>query len=206
MRQFLYPHSCLKFDKCDERHCAETTSTSLATQTIALDVPTQEQVVNKNSVILGWGAILVATTKVTNDWSEHAIALLRPPRNGKMRSLSGDIALRAKGCSLSRHQHRVFEAPPPAPPTLETPPLAKWSLSRRPKLPMRPWNNRESQRGERSIQKRLKLRTAVAAAAVQAQPTLEWGWWMCVRFSVEIPMGPRGNLTHVRSKMPVRRK
>ena len=40
---------------------------------------------------------------------------------------------------------------------------------------MRPWNNRERQKVEGSIQKRLKLQTAVAAAAVKAQPTLKMG-------------------------------
>ena len=53
------PHLCLKFDKCDERRCAELTLSKLDTQTIALDVPTQEQVVNKrwiiqNSAVPAW--------------------------------------------------------------------------------------------------------------------------------------------------------
>ena len=76
--------------------------------------------------------------------------------------------------------------PPPAPPPLEEIEMTD----------VQPSNNRESQRGEGSIQKYLKPRTAVAvaAAAVKAQPTLKWDWWMCVRFSVEIPRGLRGNL------------
>ena len=45
----LQPHEAipwyLNFDKCDERHCAEPTLSGLDTETIALDVPTQEQVV-----------------------------------------------------------------------------------------------------------------------------------------------------------------
>ena len=45
----LQPHAAvplyLNFDKCDERHCAEPTLSGLDTQTIALDVPTQERVV-----------------------------------------------------------------------------------------------------------------------------------------------------------------
>ena len=58
-KQFLCLHWYLNFDKCHERHGAELTSNSLATQTIALDVPTQEQVVNKQwiiqiSVVLAW--------------------------------------------------------------------------------------------------------------------------------------------------------
>ena len=59
MRQFLHLHQCPKFGKCDERHCAGLTLSSLATQTIALDVQMQEQVVNKrwiiqNSVVPEW--------------------------------------------------------------------------------------------------------------------------------------------------------
>ena len=58
-QQFLYFHWRLKFDKCDERRLAELTSSNLDTQTIALDVPMQEQVVNKrwiiqNIVVLAW--------------------------------------------------------------------------------------------------------------------------------------------------------
>ena len=53
---------------------------------------------------------------------------------------------------------------------------------------MRPSNNRENERGDGSIQKCLKLRTAAAvAAAVKAEPTLKWAWWTCVQFSVTIP-------------------
>ena len=51
MWQFLYLHWCLNFDKCDERHCAEPTSSGLAAQTIALDVQMQEQVVIKRWII-----------------------------------------------------------------------------------------------------------------------------------------------------------
>ena len=62
----LQPHAavplhpwCLNFDKCDERHCAELTLSSLVTQTVAQDVQMHEQVVNKrwnvqNSVIPAW--------------------------------------------------------------------------------------------------------------------------------------------------------
>ena len=61
--------------------------------------------------------------------------------------------------------------------------------NRRPKCLMRQSNNRESERGAGSIQKRLKPRKAVAvpAAAVKAQPTLKWVYWICVRFSLKIP-------------------
>ena len=57
--EFLCLHLCPNFDRCDERRCAELTLSSLATQTIALDVPTQEQVVNKrwivqNSAVPAW--------------------------------------------------------------------------------------------------------------------------------------------------------
>ena len=45
-RQFLCLHWRLKFDRYDERHCTELTLSGLDTQTLALDVPTQEQVVN----------------------------------------------------------------------------------------------------------------------------------------------------------------
>ena len=40
-RQSLYLHWSSNSDKCNERHCAESISTSLATQTIALGVPTR---------------------------------------------------------------------------------------------------------------------------------------------------------------------
>ena len=40
------------------------------------------------------------------------------------------------------------------------------------------------------IQKYTKLRKAVVAA-VKDQPTLEWDWKMCVRFSLKIPRGLR---------------
>ena len=53
---------------------------------------------------------ILSTTTEGHERLEHAIVLLWPPRNGRMRSLSArDMALRAKGSSLSRHQHRVFE-------------------------------------------------------------------------------------------------
>ena len=55
-------------------------------------------------------AILVTTTE-GHERLERARDRFRPPRNGKMRSLSArDIDPRATGGSLSRHQHRVFEA------------------------------------------------------------------------------------------------
>ena len=59
MLQFLYLHWCPNFGKCDERHCAGLTLSSFATQTIALNVQMQEQVVNKrwiiqNSVVPAW--------------------------------------------------------------------------------------------------------------------------------------------------------
>ena len=44
-------HWRLKFDRYDERHCAELTLSGLDTQTIVSDVPTQEQVVNKRWII-----------------------------------------------------------------------------------------------------------------------------------------------------------
>ena len=47
MRQFLYLDWCLNFGKCDERHCARLTLSSLDTQTIAMDVHVQELVANK---------------------------------------------------------------------------------------------------------------------------------------------------------------
>ena len=50
-RQFFYLHGCLKFDMCDDRHCARPISSSLATQTTALGVPTQKLVVNKRLII-----------------------------------------------------------------------------------------------------------------------------------------------------------
>ena len=47
MLQSLCLHSYLIFGKYDERRCAKLTLCTLVTQTIAPDVPTQEQVVNK---------------------------------------------------------------------------------------------------------------------------------------------------------------
>ena len=52
---------CQNFDKCDERHCAEPISSSLATQTIALGVPTQELV--SEQCRSSMEAILVTTTE-----------------------------------------------------------------------------------------------------------------------------------------------
>ena len=66
--QFLNLHWCLNFDKCDERYRAEPISSSLATQTIAAGVPTQELVVNKRLIIQNSAcrsrmeALLVTTT------------------------------------------------------------------------------------------------------------------------------------------------
>ena len=54
-------------------------------------------------------------------------------------------------------------------------------------------SNRESERGARSIQPCQNPRAAVAAlavaaaAAVRAQPTRKWDWWMCARFFLKIP-------------------
>ena len=59
MRQFLYLHWCPNFDECGEHHCAEPTSSSLATQPIALDAQMQEQVANKRWTM---EAILMTTT------------------------------------------------------------------------------------------------------------------------------------------------
>ena len=50
-RQLLCHHWCLKFDRCDERRYAELFLSSLGTQRIEMDVPTQEQVVNKRWII-----------------------------------------------------------------------------------------------------------------------------------------------------------
>ena len=71
-RQFLCHHWRLKFDRCDERHCAELTLSNLDTQTIAPDVPTQEQFVNKrwiirNSAHPAWKQSCRRPPKVTND-------------------------------------------------------------------------------------------------------------------------------------------
>ena len=139
-RQFLHLHWRLKFDRYDERHCAELTLSGLDTQTIAPDVPTQELVVNKrwiiqNSDVPAWKQFCRRPPKVTNDWSEHAIVLLRLPTNQRMKRPSArDIALRAKGGNLLRRPElgsssgsssgpALPPAPPPAPP-----PLAKRSL------------------------------------------------------------------------------
>ena len=65
--------------------------------------------------------------------------------------------------------------------------LQNWVWNRRPKCLMQPSNSRENRRGAGSIQKCLKLRKAVAAAAaMKAQPTLKWAWWTCARYSVKI--------------------
>ena len=131
----------LKFDRCDERRHAELTLSSLDTQTIALDVPTQEQVVNKrwmiqNSAVPAWKQFCRRPPKATNDWNEHAIAFLRTPRNGRTTSLCArDIAMRAKGGLLRRSGNEVGtssgSALPPAlplaPPPLEPTPFVKRS-------------------------------------------------------------------------------
>ena len=48
---------------------------------------------------------------------------------------------------------------------------------------MQPSNNRETKGASRTTLSRGQS----VAAAVRAQPTLKWAWWMCARFLVEIP-------------------
>ena len=109
----LQPHAAVPlppFDRCDGRRCAELTLSNLDTQTIALDAPTQELVVHKrwtiqNTAVPAWRQISSSTTpKVTNDWSEHAIVLLRLPKNQEDEEpqRKRHNALRAKGRSLLR--------------------------------------------------------------------------------------------------------
>ena len=78
--------------------------------------------------------------------------------------------------------------PPPAPP-----PLEKRVFGTRDRNERR--NHRTKGRAkdtQGSISKCLKPLTAVAAvaavgAAVKAQPTLKWDWWMCALFSLKVP-------------------
>ena len=63
-RQFFCFRWYLKFDKCDERRNAELILSNLGTPTIALDAPTQEQVVKWVIVVL-MEAILATTTQGT---------------------------------------------------------------------------------------------------------------------------------------------
>ena len=109
----------------------------LDTQTLAPDVPTQEQVVNKqwiiqNNAVPAWKQSCGRPPKVTNDWSEHAIVLLRLPTNQRMkRSSARDIALRAKGSNLLRRLEKGAAAAAVAAVRrchLRPPPLAKRSL------------------------------------------------------------------------------
>ena len=101
-RQFLYLLWHLKFNRRDGRRCAELALSSLTTQTIALDGPTQvdhsEQCRSRN------GNNLVDDHRRSRTiGARDAIVLLRPPRNRRMRSLSArDIALRAEWRSLLR--------------------------------------------------------------------------------------------------------
>ena len=109
----LHHHWCLNFDRCDERHHAESISNSLGTQTVALGVPTQgagrTQAVDcsepcRSSMEATWRPPL----KGFCDWSEPVSVLLSLPRNRV-------VAMRRRRSSLERHQHeecrsRVSEA------------------------------------------------------------------------------------------------
>ena len=109
--QSLHLHWFLNFDKCDGRLCAELTLSNLDSQTNALDAPAQELVVNKR-----WSFIPFPQRKILSTTTEGHERLDRArdrfAQVAKEPGVMGarDIALRAKGGSLSRHQHRVFEA------------------------------------------------------------------------------------------------
>ena len=195
-RQFLCHHCRLKFDKRDERRYAGLTLSNFGCTD---DFPgcanaraARKQAVD-NSEYCGsrMEAILVTTAggheRLERARDRFALAVKEREDEEPQRKRH---RLRAKRSSLSRHQHRVFEA------TARKEAVAavrRCRLRQRDrhlnhrKLQKRRFgtgnrNDRcnrqttgESQRGEGSIQKYLKPRTAVAvaAAAVKAQPTLK---------------------------------
>ena len=141
MRQFLCLHFCPNFDRCDERRCAELTLSSLATQTIALDVPTQEQVVNKrwiiqNSAVPAWKE--EGHDRLERARDRFAQAAKEPEDEGPRRKRhrpegEGEQPFAPPGegsssGSCSSSGSALPSAPPRVPPPLEPPPLAKHGL------------------------------------------------------------------------------
>ena len=95
-RQFLYLHWHLKFDRCDGRFEQFGYTDNCPGCANARARRKKKRWIIQNIVVLAWKQSCRRPPKVTNDKNEHAIVLLWPPRNGRMRSLSaGDIALRA---------------------------------------------------------------------------------------------------------------
>ena len=151
-QQFLYLHWCLNFDNCDERHCAEPISSCLATQAIALGVPTQQLVVNKRLIIHN-SAVPGRPPNGTCACGEPGSVLLNLPRNPVCWSLRArDISPRAKAGSLLRHQHqqrwnRVADVTTRKVACLQVRHLQSGLWNRRPTRQMHQ-SNRESERGE----------------------------------------------------------
>ena len=71
--------------------------------------------------------------------------------------------------------------PPPSPPPLEPPLLEKRGLEHDTEVTDATFERQGETNRRRSILKGLKPATAVAA--VKAQLTLKWDWWMCSQFS-----------------------
>ena len=79
----------------------------------------------------------------------------------------------------------------PPPPPLEPPLFAQRSLEQETEMTDETVEQQgePKRRREHPEARQAADSSSVAAAAVKAQPTLKWAWWMCVRFSVEIPRG-----------------
>ena len=124
--------------------------------------------------------------KVTNDWSEHAIVLLRLPTNQRMkRPIERDIALRANGRNLLRRPEKEAAVAVAAVRRRHLRHRLRHRHLNHHHLQNGVWNRKTEmtdetvdQQGESKRRRGLKLRTAVAmvaaaAAAVKAQPTLK---------------------------------
>ena len=145
VQQFLYLHWCPNFGKCDERHCAEMTLSSLVTQTIAPDVQMEEQVVNKRWIIQKCRSRMEAILMTTTDGHERLErardrfaqaakegGVEEPQR--KRHRLEGEEGQSLAPPVSSNYQEGGCSSsgsalpPPPAPPPLEPPPLEKRGL------------------------------------------------------------------------------
>ena len=199
-RQFLCLHWRLKFDRYDERHCAELASSGLDTQTIVLDVPTQEQVANKrliiqNNAVPAWKQSCRRPPKVTNDWSEHAIVLLRLPTNQRMKRPSArDIALRANGVNLLRRPGGGSgSGSAAARVTTRTTACAtatcKTEFGTETEMTDATVDQQEESRRRREHPEAPQPEDSSTSSSSSSESSTdtERAWWVCVRFSVTIP-------------------
>ena len=135
-KQFLCLLWYMNSNKCDERHCAEPTSNSMATQTLALDVPTQEPVEDKRGNLCDEHCRAHETGATRERFAQIAKEPGVMESSRRRHRLEGEGQPLAPSASGVRCNNRsssgpvLLPAPPPPPPSLEPPPLAKWSLER----------------------------------------------------------------------------